>query len=264
MNPLGKTYEFMHEITEDLLNQPRFYELQFMQTGFAYEKELGLTMLQKIQMLDRVMAYLEERNIYVTFTDRIKFDGSKPWELKESQEWRFLPIAELIGNNICVNPREIDFLSVLMSIGHIYGHLVQRTEEEKYRPITEFLEWEKPLDLNRILAQYQASYGRSYKDDFFAFETEAFQYAKYTFMEAGIVFDENLDYAMNVYLWADFNELWGWVSSSPQKSGKTFMDEFERLWAAEKGSYKPLEPKPIHVKVEPAKNGRLTIVRDTI
>lgn len=88
---------------------------------------------------------------------------------------------------------------------------------EKYKPITDFVEMPKPLDLDFILSEYRRKYNRDYKEDFLKFEIEAFQYAKYTFIQAGIKFDKMLDSAMNVYIEADFNELWKWVTSSPQK-----------------------------------------------
>lgn len=254
------TYDFDLPIVKDILNSPRFYELKFMPV-YEYEDALGLTLSDKLEMLDKVINYLETKNIFVTFTDRI-VDDSKPWEKEGTNEWRYLPIAELQGNNICINPRNIDFLSVFLSIGHIYGHLVQRMEPEKYAPITDFLDLPKPLDLDYVLAEYQRNFGGNYKLDFLDFEIEAFQYAKYTFQEAGIQFTPEMDYAMNVYIESDFNELWKWVTTSPQKNGHTFMDEFVKNWENNKTKYKPIISKEINVKVVPDPYGSLVVVRD--
>jgi hypothetical protein len=213
-------------------------------------------------MISKIISYLEERNIYVTFTDRIK-DDTKLWERTEGSNWRYLPIAELQGNNICVNPRNIDFLSVFLSIGHIYGHLVQRMEPEKYLPITKFLDLLKPLDLESVLAEYRNDYGRDYKEDFLQFEIEAFQYAKYSFIQAGVTFTPELDYAMNVYIESDFNELWRWVITSPQKNGCSFMSEFIKNWQSNQGKYRPVEPKEIHIHVDPDPAGNLVVIRDS-
>lgn len=254
------TYNFSMQMENNILNNPRFYELRFTPV-FPYETELGISTKDKIGMLSNIITYLENRNIFVTFTDRI-LDDSRPWEHENNQNWRYLPMAELQGNNICINPRNIDFLSIYMSIGHIYGHLVQRMEEEKYKPITDFIELPKPLNLDNILRDYKLQYGGDYKEDFLQFEIEAFRYAKYAFMKAGNKFSEMLDYAMNIYIEADFNELWRWVSENPQKSGQTFMDEFQKLWHLNKNKYQPLLPKEIEFSVVPDSKGTLVVVRD--
>ena len=259
---LGSTYDLACSLSKDLLNTPDFYELKFTPV-FEYEKEISLSVRSKVTMLQNVITYLKERNIYVTFTDRI-YDEEKLWEREDGQNWRYLPVAELQGNNICVNTRNIDFLSIYLSIGHIYGHLVQRMEPEKYKPITDFLEYPKPLDLNLILAEYRNKYGGNYKDDFLKFEIEAFQYAKFAFIRAGNEFNELLDYAMNIYIETDFNELWRWVTISNQKSGTDFMDEFQKLWYNSRNKYEIIEPKEIEVNVIPDPKGSLVVVRDTI
>lgn len=261
MSKIRDTYSFDELFKDNLLNTPRFYELKFMPI-YEYESQLNISMVDKINMMDKVISYLENKNIYVTFTDRI-IDESKPWERVNDNQWRYLPIAELQGNNICINPRNIDFLSVFLSIGHIYGHLVQRMNPDKYAPITDFLDLPKPLDLEYVLAEYKHKYGGNYKEDFLQFEIEAFQYAKHTFMEAGITFTPEIDYAMNVYIESDFNELWKWVTTSPQKNGHTFMSEFIKNWNCNKGKYQTIEPKEINVCVTPDPLGNLVVVRDS-
>lgn len=257
---LGSTYDLACPLSKDLLNNPEFYELKFTPV-YKYESELGLTIDDKLTMLRNIITYLKARNIHVTFTDRV-YDEDKKWERKEGENWRHLPVAELQGNNICINPRNIDFLSIYLSIGHIYGHLVQRMEHEKYEPITDFLDYPKPLDLDLILAEYSNKFGGNYKDDFLQFEVEAFQYAKYAFLKAGNHFNELLDYAMNVYIETDFNELWRWVTVSNQKSGPDFMDEFQKLWYNNRGKYQAIVPKAIEVNVVPDPKGSLIVIRD--
>lgn len=257
---MSDTYDFNNPIHWNRLNEPRFYELKFMPI-YEYEKDLGLSMGDKIEMLDKVITYLEKGNIYVTFTDRV-FDDVKHWERKGNEEWRHLPVAELQGNNICVNPREIDFLSLFLSIGHIYGHLVQRMNENKYKPITDFLELPKPLDIDKLMLDYKNQYGGNYKEDFLKFEIEAFAYAKYAFQKAGVEFTPWLEYAMNVYIEADFNELWRWITTEPLKSGQSFMNEFTKLWYGDKKRYQFLKPKPVEIQVVPDPNGSLIVVRD--
>jgi hypothetical protein len=261
MKYLGLTYDLANGLSKDLLNNPDFYELKFTPV-YEYENKFQeLTVERKLNMLENIITYLKGRNINVTFTDRI-FDDEKDWERKEGENWRYLPVAELQGNNICINPRNIDFLSIYLSIGHIYGHLVQRMDSEKYKPITDFLDYPKPLDLELVLREYKEKFGGNYKEDFLAFEIEAFKYAKYAFIKAGNEFDELMDYAMNIYIQTDFNELWRWVTISNQKSGPGFMDEFKRLWETNKGMHEPIVPKEVEVNVIPAANGSLIVVRE--
>ena len=250
-----------------MTNDPRFYELQFMPI-YPYEKEVGLSQEKKIEMIQKVVHYLDQRNIHVVFTDWLmdeSADVQKPWEKDNiNQLHREVPIAELVGNMILINPRNIDFFSVLLSIAHIYGHLVQRMTPEKYEGITRFLGLIKPLNLDQLLAQYKKEYGGDYREDFFQYEVEAFQYAKYTMIEAGIEFNDALDHAMSVYLETDFTELWRWASESPKKSAGAFMALFEKLFKEKKGMYSVIQPKEVAIHVVPDAEGKLTVVRDGI
>lgn len=237
-------------------------ELSHMQV-FSYERELGLSTREKFHMIAKVIHFLRKKNIFVLFTQRI-IDDKKPWEREPGEEWRNLPVAELKGNHIYVNPRNLDFLGVFLSIGHIYGHLVQRMEKEKYDPITDFLEIPKPMDLEHHLSVYKERYGNDYKEDFVNFEKEAFRYAKFTFQEAGVKWSSIMDYAMNVYIEADFNELWDWVVDHPNKDAVQFTEEFQRLWDERKGTYVPLSAKPINIHVVPDPEGSLIVVRNNV
>lgn len=257
---VGRTGLGNEFIEDNPYNNHRFHELQFSPI-FPYEKELNLTPSSKVEMLEKVIDYLLKRNIHVTFTDRLMIDN-KIWEKKQGENFKYLPIAELVGNNICINPRSIDFLSIFFSLGHIYGHLVQRMEAEKYKHITDFLDYPKPLDLTLILSDYREKYGGDYKVNFLEFEKEAFSYAKFTFLDAGIEFSPILDHAMNVYIETDFQELWRWVASEPLKSGEKFMDVFTEKFEKTKGKFAPIEPKEVRISVVPATDGILEIVRD--
>jgi hypothetical protein len=243
---------------------PRYYELRFA-PQYEYEKNLGLTFEKKLGMIEKMVNYLDERNIFVIFTNQMidsDADVQKPWELSNGAITREIPIAELQGNLILINPRNIDFLSILFSIAHIYGHLVQRMTPEKYEGITRFLGLIKPLSIEELLRQYKKEFGGDYKKDFLQYEIEAFQYAKYTMIEAGIEIDEMLDHAMNVYIETDFTELWRWASESPKKSAGAFMDLFQKLFVDKRGSYETIEPKKINIHVVPDTLEKLTVVRD--
>ncbi len=244
-------------------------ELQYSQVLdspiYEYEKALNMTPAQKIEMLSKLDIYLRARGIYTIFTDKIvdsDADIQKPWEIEEGKNYRDLPIAELVGNKILINPKNVDFLSTFLSIGHIYGHLVQRTEPEEYIGITRFLEYPKPLDLALIQKEYDQDFGGEYKKEFKIYEEEAFAYAKYTFQQAGVIVTPELEYAMRVYIEADFEELWKWSTSEPQKDATDFMQTFTRIYKEQGGTCVPLSPKEVSMQVAPDKNGRIQVVRD--
>jgi len=145
----------------------------------------------------------------------------------EGQTWRPVEVGELYGNIIVINPRNIDFLSVLLTIAHIYGHLVQRETPEVYEPLTRFTDWPKPLSLKEVQNPYEVDRpGREYWADFLDFEKEAFGYGKYVLQQAGIQFNAKLDYAVQVYIQADFKELKRWSTTAPNKWGGDFVKEF--------------------------------------
>lgn len=240
------------------MNKPEYYELQFMQV-LPYESEFGWSMEYKVQMIDKICAYLNQRNILVRFSDRI-VDDIKQWTRPEGASWRPVEVGELCGNMIVINPRNIDFLSVLLTITHIYGHLVQRETPEKYEPITRFVYLPKPLDLSQLQEDYAAIRpGCNYQSDFRKFEEEAFGYGKHALLQAGISFNEKLDHALQSYIEADFNELWKWCVSAPNKAGEDFVAEFARVYS--NMSFPVLEPIPVEITVVPDPDGILTVVR---
>jgi hypothetical protein len=244
---------------------------------YAYEEKLHITPEKKVEMIDKIVKFLTKKNIHVNFSSYI-YDPevTKSWETESV--FRDVPIAELKGNEIVINPRDIDFLSLFLSIAHIYGHLVQRSEPHKYIGITNFLTMLKPLSIEELMKEYKASfdthlkhvspkdYVGDYQKDFLRYEIEAFEYAWYTFEQAGIEVDEMLQYAMQVYLRTDYEELWGWASKSTKKEASSFMKRFAKNWNdTEQNNWKPYMlsgSKPIEIDVVPDPQGRLTVVRN--
>jgi hypothetical protein len=248
------------EHMNNLMSKPEYYELQFMQV-LPYEAEFGWSPEQKVEMIDKIFTYLAQRNIHVRFSDRI-IDNSKPWTRQEGQEWRPVEVGELHGNMIVINPRNIDFLSVLLTIAHVYGHLVQRETPEVYEPLTRFTDYPKPLDLDEVQTRYEADRpGREYWADFLDFEKEAFAYGKHAMLQSGIGFDEKLDHAVQSYIEADFKELKRWSTTAPNKWGGDFVKEFERTYNDNKGRWPALAAKPVEIEVKPDPNGELIVVR---
>lgn len=243
---------------------------------FSYEKELELSEEAKFQMMDKVVRYLSKQGVIVSFSEYIYDpDATLPWET--TNPYRYVPIAELKGREIVINARKIDFLSVFLSIGHIYGHLVQRSATpERYKGINRFLELLKPLSIKKLLKEYneffEAGYKNSapkeyigdFKHDFKCYEIEAFAYSRFVFQEAGIQLTPILERAIQNYLRTDFEELWRWASTQTRKDAPSFMNLFQELWNTSDGweNYKLGEPKAVEFEVIPAESGRLTVVRD--
>ena len=248
------------EHMDNLTSKAEYYELQFMQV-LPYEAEFGWSMEQKVEMIDKIFSYLAKRNIHIRFSDRI-IDGIKQWTRPAGEIWRPVEVGELNGNVIVINPRNIDFLSVLLTIAHIYGHLVQRETPEAYEPLTRFTDWPKPLDLDALQASYEADRpGQEYWADFLEFEQEAFGYGKYAMLESGISFDANLDHAVQAYIQADFEELKRWSTRDDNKDGGDFVEKFEKTYNENKGRYPVLPAKPVEIQVVPDPNGQLVVVR---
>lgn len=240
------------------LLRAEYYELQFMQV-LPYELGFGWNMTEKVDMVHKICTYLAERNIHVRFSDRI-VDNVKEWTRPAGETWRPVEVGELCGNMIVINPRNIDFLSVLLTIAHIYGHLVQRMEEAKYEPLTRFATRPKPLNLTDMQAEYEACRpGQDYKADFLAFEKEAFGYGKYALLQAGIVITPQMDHAIQAYIQADFDQLWEWWASAENKSGDDFVKAFEQVYNTQR--FQVLQSIPIEVDVLPKADGQLVVVR---
>jgi hypothetical protein len=237
-----------------------YYELQFM-VSLPYESEFGWSTEEKVEMIDRIFRYLQARNIHVRFSDRI-VDDIKQWTRPNGATWRPVEVGELCGNMIVINPRNIDFLSVLLTITHIYGHLVQREDQPKYEPLTRFVYWPKPLKLEEVQARYEEDRpGREYWADFLDFEKEAFSYGKFALQQAGVTITPLLDQAMQAYIEADFKELKRWCVSEPNKGGGDFVGEFEKTFQRNKGNYPILPPIPVEIEVRPDPTGSLVVVR---
>lgn len=234
---------------------------------YSYEDDLGLTQEKKKEMMRQVVQYLRQKNIFVIFSKTIEdahANDTKSKYIEVSEEGtRDLPIGELMGNKILINPWNVDFMSQFFTIGHLYGHMVQEMNMPEISGIREFLEYPKPLDMNLVQKNYQEKYGREdYKKDFKFFEEEAFAYAKYSFQEAGIVWNDKLEHAMRVYIEADFDELWRWATEEPEKEASAFNKLYDEYYKKYKGKFSELTAKQIGVHVEPSDQENIRVVRD--
>ena len=259
---LGKTkYEGAETIPEP------DYDLIDLSPVYPYEKDLDLSQEKKKEMMKNVVQYLRAKNIFVVFSKTIEDatanDTKEDYiELSESGE-RDLPIGELVGNKILINPWNVDFMSQFLTVGHLYGHMVQEMHMEEIKGIREFLAYPKPLDMDLVQKKYQEGYGnRDYKEDFKSFEEEAFAYAKFSFQEAGIDWTDKLEHATRVYIEADFDELWRWATESSEKEATSFNKLYNTYYEKYKGKFPNLQPKKVGVRVEPSEEESVRVVRD--
>lgn len=235
---------------------------------YPYENDLDLTMEKKKGMMKKIVEYLRQRNIFIEFSKTINdvtADDTKGGYIELNEDGsRDLPIGELMGNKIILNPWNVDFMSTFLTIGHLYGHMVQEMNIEEYKGIRKFLTYPKPLDMDLVQKEYAEMYGgRDYKKDFKIFEEEAFSYAKYTFEQAGIEWNQNIEHAMRTYIDTDFDELWEWSTQSPEKSAQNFMDRFEEYYNdEERKKAPPLKAKEVGVMVVASNEGYIKVVRE--
>lgn len=235
---------------------------------YPYENDLNLSMEKKKEMMKKVVEYLREHNIFVEFSKTINdvtADDTKGGYLELNEDGsRNLPIGELMGNKIILNPWNVDFMSTFLTIGHLYGHMVQEMNLKEYAGIRKFLAYPKPLDMEVVQKEYAEMYGgRDYRKDFKVFEEEAFAYAKFTFQKAGIVWNPNLEHAMRTYIDTDFDELWDWSTQSPEKSAQNFMDRFDEYYKDDKRkNQEPLKAKEVGINVVSSDEGNIKVVRE--
>lgn len=244
------------------------YDILGQSPIYPYEKDLNLTIGQKKEMMKKVVRHLRGRNIFVVFSktiDDVSADDTKGDYLELNEDGtRDLPIGELMGNKIILNPWNVDFMSTFLTIGHLYGHMVQEMTIEEYAGIREFLAYPKPLDMSIVQAKYAQQYGgRNYKDDFKVFEEEAFAYAKYTFQQAGIEWNETIEHAMRTYIDTDFDELWEWSTQLPEKSAMSFMERFEQYYNDPvRRNVGVLKAKEVGIRVMANDDGNIKVVRE--
>ncbi len=251
----------------DHISEPN-YDILDESPIYPYEKNLDLSMADKKELLKKAVDYLRERGIFIQFAKTINdaaADNTKGEYLKLNEDGtRDLPIGELMGNKIIVNPWNVDFMSTFLTIGHLYGHLAQEMNIEEYQGIRKFLAYPKPLDMEVVQKEYAEMYGgRDYKADFKIFEEEAFAYAKHAFQEAGIQWTPALEHAMRAYIDTDFDELWEWSTQKPEKEAKSFMDRYETYYLdLTRQKYPELKAKQQAIKVIPNKEGNIKVVRE--
>ena len=230
-----------------------------------YEADIGLDLAAKAENFFRLTKYIAAQGISVTFaseyeiTDQADKDR-KDWELveRDGKTYRPVPVGELdTKNHIYLNLDTLGFYGAFFTTLHLYGHRVQLETSEKhsdseqakaYNAITKYVAWPKPLNMQDVLNDYRVNTNRpdaDYEKDFLNFEKEAFAFGIGTCQQAGIDYNQNLQYATNIYLETDFQELKDWWVSKPNKSGEDFVALYTKLYNQRQDSndYEDITPK---------------------
>ena len=146
--------------------------------------------------LERLVVRLASRGITVTFLD-------------EGNEER-VTIAQLRDFRIIINRDSRDTAGSLFTIAHLFGHLVQFTDYEAYRHLTERVEEPKPLRLDE-----------EFKRAFYAYECEAFGYGK-TVMREAFPLTPDVERRFAIFMETDFEHFWNYLTTGRQGDVASF------------------------------------------
>ena len=165
------------------------------------------------QYLQQIIAFLKTRyGIEIVLTESIEDN---------------VEIAELVNKKIIVNTTARDSEAILFVIAHLFGHMVQFTNYEKYRLLVETVERPKPLALSN-----------EFKQAFYKYEVEAYKIGK-GLLES-IISDSDmnlLDEHYQIYLETDFNVFWEYLTTGDQASISEFNTVLNKQYAAQKGRF---------------------------
>jgi len=102
-------------------------------------------------------------------------------------------VAELKNSNIFVNITSRDELSVAFTIAHLYGHLIQFKDYEKYKHLIEIVKRPVPVNLSK-----------RFLSEFWRYEKEAFCIGKGLLIDIGYMNFE-IERKYSVFLQTDYN-----------------------------------------------------------
>lgn len=139
-----------------------------------------------------------------------------------------ITIAELKQKQIVVNKDSRDDLGILFVIAHLFGHMVQFTNYEKYRHLVETVEKPKPLKLSD-----------EFKEEFYQYELEGYKIGK-GLIEAvyGNDFAEEINEKYHIYLETDFVLFWQYLTTGNQLSNAEFNKRLEENFESMHGLIK--------------------------
>lgn len=142
-----------------------------------------------------------------------------------------IDIAQLQNKKISINTGARDTLSTVFTIAHLYGHLVQYTNYNKYAHLIEAVSKDKPLRLDE-----------EFKKQFYQYEREAFRIGKGLMLQASNMTKE-IDSKYFIFMNTDFNHFWSYITTGKKGDIETFnqmLKENYKHWKSQRRSLKPI------------------------
>lgn len=154
-------------------------------------------------------------------------------------------IGALSHKKILINRKSRGEMEVLFVMAHLFGHMVQFTNYEKYRYLVETTEQPKPLVLSD-----------DFKQAFFDYEVEGYLIGKALLEEVlGKEEAAALDEKFQVYLHTDFDTFWDYLVTGNQITIADFNALLSKNYEQWRGTYtEPLESIPLPSVVDPKKD----------
>jgi hypothetical protein len=183
----------------------------------------------------RIAAYLHDRY-------------SVEVELSDSGAGRYVDMGSFSGKRILINAEARDELGLVFILAHLFGHMVQFSNYEKYRHLVEAVEKPKPLKLSL-----------GFKKAFRGYEGEAAEIGKGLLEK---VFGKNSGYVKSIdgrfqtYMDTDFRIYWHqYLMAGRQVTSREFNTAVRMDYQKQHGhSKKPLFARPLPLTVDPKKD----------
>lgn len=175
--------------------------------------------------LDSLIHYLETVGVTVSLS---------------REEAKEVTIAQLRNQHIVINTRNRDGLNCLFTVAHLFGHLVQNLNYDRYSHLTSRVEGAKPVVVDD-----------AFRVAFYEYEVEAFRIGK-GLMQACFEADRELDSKYTLFMETDFAHFWHFITTGERGDAATFneiLEEAYLAWPSNERFLSPLpHPKPIRLE----------------
>ena len=141
-------------------------------------------------------------------------------------------IARLRDQHIVINIRNRDLLSCIFTIAHLFGHLVQFLDSDKYAHLTKRVEAPKPMAVDE-----------EFRTAFYEYEVEAFRLGKGLMMSCFEVSRE-IDSKYTLFLETDFAHFWHFITTGEKDDLSTFNQMLVEAYGQWRGNRRFLTPLP--------------------
>jgi len=158
------------------------------------------------ETLAKIIKTLEKRGITVRFADTGTDD---------------LEIGELRDGVMLLNRHSRDELDMIFTIAHLFGHYCQFKNYNKYRHLVEAVAAPVPIELSD-----------SFRDEFLAYEREAFGIGKTLIQEVRPP-DDDWTTKYKCFMTADFEHFWTYITTGKKEAPTVFNQQLRTLYRQE-------------------------------